>query len=55
LSYAAHLLSQFMQNPKEEHMNVARQVLRYLKATLGHGILLNYDSTLQVHAYCDAD
>ena len=35
LSYAVHILSQFMQNPNEAHMVAACHVLRYLKATRG--------------------
>jgi len=46
LCYAVHILSQFMQTPREEHMDAARRVLRYLKATPGHGILLRSDNTL---------
>jgi len=37
-----------MQEPKKEHMNVARWVLRYLKGTPGYGILMRYDCDLQV-------
>ena len=55
LCYAVCILSQFMQAQKEEHMDTARRVLRYIKATPGYGILLRSDSNLQIHAYCDAD
>ena len=55
LCYTVHILSQFMQNPREEHMDAARRVLRYLKAIPGHGILLPSDINLRVHAYCDAE
>ena len=46
LSYAVHILSQFMQNPKEAHMDAASHVLRYLKGAPGYGILLCSDSNL---------
>ena len=55
LSYAVHILSQFMQNPKEDHLEAACRVLRYLKGNPGQGILLRSDSDLQVSAYCDSD
>ena len=55
LCYAIHILSQFMQNPREEHMNAAHCVLGYLKATSGKGILLRANSDVQVTAYYDAD
>ena len=55
LSYAVHILAQFMQDPKEDHMEAARRALRYLKGSLGQGILLRSDLDLQVYAYCDLD
>ena len=39
LVYVVHIISQFMQTPRVEHMEVARKVLRYLKGSLGYGIL----------------
>ena len=36
-------------------MDAARHVLRYLKGTPSYGILLCANSSLQVHAYCNAD
>jgi len=55
LSYSVHILSQFMQNPREEHMEAAKRVLRYLKENPGQGLLLRSDLDLQVLAYCDSD
>jgi len=55
LSYAVHILSQFMQNPREERMDAAKRVLRYLKGSPGQGILLQHNSNLQVYAFCDSD
>ena len=55
LSYAVHILSQFLQNPREDHMEAARRVLRYLKGNPGQGILLRSNSNLQGSAYCDSD
>ena len=46
-TYVVHILSQFMQCPKEEHMNTARRVLRYLKGTAGCGILPSANNDLQ--------
>ena len=40
LSYAVHILSQFMQDPKENHLEAARKVIRCLKGNPGQGILL---------------
>ena len=48
LIYAIHILSQFMQTPREEHMEAARRVLRYLKGTAGQGILLRTATDLHL-------
>uniref|UniRef100_A0A3Q7G9E8 Integrase catalytic domain-containing protein n=1 Tax=Solanum lycopersicum TaxID=4081 RepID=A0A3Q7G9E8_SOLLC len=55
LAYSVHLLSQFMHEPKVDHLNAAMRVLRYLKGHPGQGILLRADSNLQILAYCDSD
>ena len=55
LCYAVYILSQFMQAPKEEHMEGARCVLRYLKGSPGQGLLVRSDSDLQVYANCYSD
>ena len=39
LAYALSIVSQFMHNPGEQHMNVVMRILRYLKSTPGKGIL----------------
>ncbi|KAK2996941.1 hypothetical protein RJ639_024875 [Escallonia herrerae] len=54
-SYAVHVLSQFMHAPRQPHLDAALQVLRYLKGAPGQGILLPANSSLTLHAYCDAD
>ena len=55
LCYAVHILSQFMQNPRDEHMHAASRVLRYVKGTPDCGILLQANQGLQLSAYCDYD
>lgn len=55
LSYSVHILSQFMQCPKEAHWNAATRVLHYLKAHPGQGLLLSRRSSLNLTAYCDSD
>ena len=55
LTYAVHILSQFMESPKEEHMEAALRVVRHIKGTAGQGILLRRDSSLQLIGYCDSD
>jgi len=49
-----HILSQFMQTPREEHMSVAYKVLGYMKGTIDCGILLHAHSDLHLSAYYDS-
>ncbi|RVW27298.1 Retrovirus-related Pol polyprotein from transposon RE1 [Vitis vinifera] len=39
LAYALSVVSQYMHNPREQHMNAVMCILRYLKNALGKGIL----------------
>lgn len=53
--YGVHILSQFMDKPREPYLEAAHKVFRYLKQTPGQGLLLPSRGTLQLMAYCDAD
>ena len=55
LSYSVHILSQFMQDPREDHMATAKHVLRYLKGNPRQGLFMKTDSNLQLVAYYDSD
>lgn len=55
LTYAMHILSQFMQSPKEEQWLAALKVVRYLKGTLGQGIILRAESPFHLTGWCDSD
>lgn len=55
LSYCVHTLSQFMQQPREEHWHAALRVVRYLKGNPGQGILLRSDNDLKLYGWCDSD
>ncbi|KAJ4797516.1 Retroelement pol polyprotein-like [Rhynchospora pubera] len=55
LSYAVHILAQFMQAPLQVHYDAALRVVRYLKGNPGQGILLRTDSDLRLVGYCDSD
>lgn len=55
LAYSVHILSQFMQCPREEHWEAALRVVRYLKKCPGQGILLRSDSSLHLEGWCDSD
>ena len=55
ICYSVNILNQFMHDPLAAHLDVAMRVLRYLKFTLGQGLLLTSTSSLQVRAYCDSN
>jgi len=55
LSYCVHVLSQFMQAPKEAYWEAALRVVRYLKGNPRQGILLHKDCDLQLSSWCDSD
>ncbi|WVZ21045.1 hypothetical protein V8G54_008367 [Vigna mungo] len=56
LTYALSVVSQYMHNPGEKHMNVVMHILRYLKFTPGRGILFTKHTNYQeINVYTDAD
>jgi hypothetical protein len=55
IAYAISMISQFMHSLKEVHLQVAHQVLQYLKGTPGKGILFKRTRGLVLEAYTDAD
>ena len=55
LSYLVHVLSQYMQTPKEAHWEVAQRVVRFLKNSPGQGIMLSSSKDMSLTIYCDSD
>ncbi|XP_068317088.1 uncharacterized mitochondrial protein AtMg00810-like [Pyrus communis] len=55
LTYVVHILSQFMDKPRQPYLEAAHKVLKYIKQTPGQGILLPSTGSLQLRAFCDAD
>lgn len=48
-------MSQFVADPRQSHLEVAHRVLRYLKGTVGQGVLLPKDGGFELTAFCDSD
>ena len=44
-----------MQAPTADFFQALKHVLLYLKSTIQHGLHLKRNSSLHLHAYCDAD
>lgn len=55
ITYSVNVLSQFVSDPRQSHWNVAMRVLRYLKTTLGQGVLLPKTEDVELIAYSDSD
>ena len=55
LSFAVSVVSQFMNNPTEEHMDVVYRILRSLKLTLGQALFFKKTSERSMESFTDAD
>jgi hypothetical protein len=55
IAYAVSVVSQFMHNPQNHHMDAVMRIIRYLKGCPGKGLLYTSNGNLQVECYTDAD
>ncbi|XP_028095684.1 uncharacterized protein LOC114295610 [Camellia sinensis] len=55
IACAVHIISQFMTVPRSPHYDALVHILRYLKGTMFHGLNYFTHSSLQLHAFSDAD
>ena len=55
ISYAVHVVSQFMAAPRSPHYAAILMILRYLKGTIFDGLHFSSHSSLTLQAYSDAD
>ena len=55
LRYLVGLLSQFMQKPRDIHLDCAKRVLRYVSGTMDCGILYKTAMLIRLEGYTDAD
>ena len=55
IAYSMSVISQFMHDPREPHLQAAYRVLHYLKGNPGKGILFKKNNTLALEAYIDSD
>ena len=51
ISYAVHVVSQFMATPRSSHYAVVLIILRYLKGTIFDGLHFSSHSSLTLQAY----
>ncbi|KAJ0503054.1 putative RNA-directed DNA polymerase [Helianthus annuus] len=55
IAYAVGVVSKFMHRPEVTHMEAVMGIIRYLKGTVGHGVLFQQNNHLKVQLYTDAD
>ncbi|MCI31218.1 copia-type polyprotein, partial [Trifolium medium] len=57
LAYSVCLVARFMDRPTEIHVTAIKRIMRYLKGTLGFGIMYkdNLNSDLCLKGWCDSD
>ena len=55
IAFAMSVVSQFMHDPKEAHLQAVHRILQYLKANPGKGIMYKKGQSLTLEAYTDAD
>ncbi|CAL9018610.1 unnamed protein product [Prunus brigantina] len=53
--YVVSVVSQFMHSPSVSHRNAVHRILRYLKSTLGKGLMFSKNGDLEVVGYTYAD
>jgi len=55
LAFAVNRVCQFMHRPTKLHWQAVKRILRYLKHSITHGLLLHKNSSTSIQAYSDAD
>lgn len=55
VSMAVNKTAQYMHSPSIHHWQAVKRILRYLRGTVDHGLVLRYSSTAPLIAYSDAD
>ena len=55
ISFTVNKLSQFMHQPSESHWQALKRLLRYLKAIILHGLLLQRSASSDLYAFSDVD
>lgn len=55
LAYPVHVLSQFVTEPRTDHLQAAYKVLRYVKNAPAQGLLFHSSNNLTLRGFCDSD
>lgn len=55
ICFAVNKASRYVENPSQIHVNAVKKILKYVKATIGYGILYKNNININLFGYSDAD
>jgi hypothetical protein len=55
ITFSINKVSQFMASPTNQHWLAVKRILRYLKGSIDKGLKLQHCSSLNLHAFTNAD
>lgn len=55
LMYSVCFISRFMSDPREEHMQLAKRILRYVRGTYEYGLLYERNIISKLQVFTDSD
>jgi hypothetical protein len=55
ISFAVSMVSRFMSNPKEIHWKAAKRILRYMRGTIGYGLIYRSTKDFRLIGYTNSD
>ncbi|XP_020245041.1 uncharacterized protein LOC109823167 [Asparagus officinalis] len=55
ITHAVSVVSRYMHDPREQHMEAVRRILRYIKGSPGKGLWFRSSGHLRIKGYYDAD
>lgn len=55
IAFAVNKFSQYMHAPRDTHWSAVKRILRFVKSTIDHRLLIKKCSSNQLFAYFDAD
>nr|XP_016450848.1 PREDICTED: uncharacterized mitochondrial protein AtMg00810-like [Nicotiana tabacum] len=55
ITHVVNLVSQFMQNPNNMHLQGVKKILRFVKGTIDHGLRIKSHSSFKLYGFSDAD
>ncbi|KAK3043577.1 hypothetical protein RJ639_002156 [Escallonia herrerae] len=55
IAYPVGVISQFMQTPRTPHLDAAKRIMRYVKGSLGYGLMYKKGGNFLLSGFSDAD